>query len=48
MNPHRDSSKQDGAEQMQGTLPVGVDQDYCWMWTNKSSMPVSLRVRLAR
>jgi hypothetical protein len=40
--------RQDGIGQLQGTLPVNMDQDYCWMWTNKSSMPVSLRVRLAR
>lgn len=41
-------ARQDGIEQMKGTLPVGVDQDYCWMWTNKSTRPVSLRVLLAR
>ena len=40
--------KQEGVSQLQGTLPVGLDQDYCWMWTNKTAMPVSLRVLLAR
>ena len=30
------------------TLNVAVAQDYCWMWTNKGSAPVSLTVELAR
>lgn len=30
------------------TLNVTVAQDYCWMWTNKGSAPVSLTVDLAR
>lgn len=30
------------------TLNVTVAQDYCWMWTNKGSTPVSLTVQLAR
>ena len=30
------------------TLKVTVAQDYCWMWTNKGSAPVSLTVDLAR
>lgn len=30
------------------TLSVTVAQDYCWMWTNKGSAPVSLTVDLAR
>ena len=30
------------------TLRVAVAQDYCWMWTNKSTKPVSLAVELAR
>lgn len=30
------------------TLNVTVAQDYCWMWTNKGSAPVSLMVELAR
>ena len=30
------------------TLKVDVAQDYCWMWTNKGSAPVSLTVELAR
>lgn len=30
------------------TLNVAAAQDYCWMWTNKGSAPVSLTVDLAR
>ncbi len=30
------------------TLNVAVAQDYCWMWTNKGSAPVSLTIDLAR
>ena len=30
------------------TLNVTVVQDYCWMWTNKGSAPVSLTVDLVR
>jgi len=26
------------------TLNVTVAQDYCWMWTNKGSSPISLTV----
>ena len=29
-----------------GRLAVGVDQTYCWMWTNRSTTPVVLQVRL--
>lgn len=41
-------ARQDGVRELQGTLPVGLDQDYCWMWTNKAAMPVALQVLLAR
>ncbi|MDP3223417.1 MAG: hypothetical protein Q8M96_09790, partial [Rubrivivax sp.] len=30
------------------TLNVTVAQDYCWMWTNKGTAPVTLTVDLAR
>lgn len=30
------------------TLKVTVAQDYCWMWTNKGTAPVSLTVELQR
>ena len=32
----------------QGTLRAARDQDYCWMWSNKSGAPLPLRVNLAR
>lgn len=41
-------ARQDGVRELQGTLPVGLDQDYCWMWTNKAAVPVALQVLLAR
>lgn len=30
------------------TLNVTAAHDYCWMWTNKGSAPVSLKFELAR
>lgn len=41
-------AKQDGVAEGSGKLGVGIQQDYCWMWTNKGSAPVSLTVDLAR
>lgn len=41
-------SKEDGARASQGTLRVGSDQDYCWMWSNKTATPVSVRVELTK
>ena len=41
-------AKQDGVSQLQGTLPVSLDQDYCWMWTNKSGQAVDLNLLLTR
>ncbi len=32
----------------QGTLRVALDQDYCWMWSNKSGATVPLRLNLSR
>ncbi|NUO71085.1 MAG: hypothetical protein HOQ10_00010 [Frateuria sp.] len=31
-----------------GTLVTKVEQDYCWMWTNKNSADATLRLKLAR
>lgn len=31
-----------------GRLEVMLEQDYCWMWANKSPRPVDLRLLLAR
>jgi len=41
-------AKHDGAADAKGTLAVGVDQVYCWMWTNKSSAEVKLSLALRR
>ena len=30
------------------TLAVKIDQDYCWMWTNKSAAAATLTVHLQR
>lgn len=32
----------------QGRLQPALDQDYCWMWTNKSGAPARLTVQLQR
>ncbi|HEX2011322.1 MAG TPA: hypothetical protein VJN44_10325 [Roseateles sp.] len=32
----------------EGRLEVALDQSYCWMWSNKSDMPVALQVSLQR
>jgi hypothetical protein len=31
-----------------GRLQVALDQDHCWMWTNKSAQPVALQLLLTR
>jgi hypothetical protein len=36
------------AARADGTLQVDRAQDYCWMWTNKSGRPTSLKVQLRR
>jgi hypothetical protein len=41
-------AKQEQVSNGRDTLNVTVAQDYCWMWTNKGSAPVSLTVDLAR
>ena len=41
-------AKHDGIARSEGKLEVSADQDYCWMWTNKSDAPVSLRLMLKR
>ena len=40
--------KQDGIAKAQGTLDVSLDQDYCWMWTNKSASTVALKAGLRK
>ena len=29
-----------------GTLAVPLDQDYCWMWSNRSAQPIDIEVNL--
>ena len=31
-----------------GTLGTKIDQDYCWMWSNKSVAPATITVKLQR
>ena len=40
--------RRESASDARGTLQTTVEQDYCWMWTNKSKNPASLRVQLTR
>ena len=40
--------QQDGLSDAQGKLQVNLTQDYCWMWTNKSTARVTLQVQLQR
>ena len=39
-------AKEDAARSARGRLPIAVEQDYCWMWTNRGAAPVTLRARL--
>ena len=32
----------------EGTLSVALDQDYCWMWSNRSLQPIDIEVDLKR
>jgi len=32
----------------QDTLRVKVEQDYCWMWTNKTAEPVVVKASFER
>lgn len=37
-----------GVESGDGTLAVAIDQDYCWMWSNKAEATADLSVKLVR
>lgn len=39
-------ARRDAARSARGRLLVAIDQDYCWMWTNRGNAPVTLRARL--
>jgi hypothetical protein len=41
-------TKQDGVAKASGDLDAPLDQDYCWMWTNKSSREATLKFELTR
>ena len=41
-------AKKDQVLREQGELRVDLDQDYCWMWSNKSGAALELSVTLAR
>lgn len=40
--------KSDGIASAQGELRVALDQDYCWMWSNKGSSAVAVEAILQR
>lgn len=41
-------AKQDGVAKAGGALDAQVEQDYCWMWTNKTAGATTLKFDLAR
>ena len=41
-------AREDGASRLSGVLRADTEQDYCWMWTNKSPAPLSLEITLAK
>ena len=42
------TAKKDQVAQDSGTLAPALDQDYCWMWSNKTPAPVLLKLTLKR
>jgi hypothetical protein len=41
-------ARKDAVAQDRGQLSVKLDQDYCWMWTNKGPRPAGLKFNLKR
>ena len=41
-------AKVEGATAASGLLKIVSEQDYCWMWTNKSDQALELKVLLSR
>lgn len=33
---------------VQDTLDTRIEQDYCWMWSNKSALPATVTVKMQR
>jgi hypothetical protein len=41
-------AREQAAAKSSGRLRAALDQDYCWMWTNRSGNPVELGLTLDR
>ena len=41
-------AKRDGVANLEDRLIVPVDQDYCWMWSNKSAVQAKIALQLQR
>ncbi|GAP34021.1 MAG TPA: hypothetical protein PLF63_02720 [Rubrivivax sp.] len=41
-------AKKENVKRLQGDLSVDARQDYCWMWTNKTTAATKLSVTLRR
>lgn len=41
-------ARHDGIAASSGTLDARLEQDYCWMWTNKSGSAATLKLQLKR
>lgn len=39
-------ARENGVSQRKGELKVPQGQDYCWMWSNKGTQPVKLKLEL--
>ena len=39
--------RREGVSNASGRLVVGSDQGYCWMWINRSAVPIALDVALS-
>ncbi|MFM2400351.1 MAG: hypothetical protein RL341_2508 [Pseudomonadota bacterium] len=44
----RTPTQQTQVKLLSGDFTAPLDQDYCWMWTNKGSAPLRLQVKLRR
>jgi hypothetical protein len=40
--------QRDGVRLWNGTLQASVEDQYCWMWTNRGTTPVALQARLQK
>jgi hypothetical protein len=41
-------ARRNATPRARGTLKTTLEQDYCWMWTNRRKQPVALSLKLAR